>query len=429
MPLATMLAQAGHLVRGMDVNASIVQALQRGESPILEPGLSELVAEVVRNGRLRASHTLEEADVFFVCVSVPLRGTKPDFTAFRAALATVASKLRRGNLVVIESTLPPGSTTRVAQPLLERSGLVAGRDFHLVYCPERVLPGQLVKELVDNDRLLGGIDAASAQRAHDIYRTFVRGRLVLTDALTAELAKLMENTYRTVNIALANEFALVAEAVGGNVWDAIRVANSHPRVHVHQPGPGLGGHCLPKDPWLLLSSAPQTAGVIRSALRTSARMQNHIVRLLTKALDGTGRRLRGSRICIMGAAYKGGVSDTRESPGLALARTLERKGAKVALHDPYVTAPSVTKDLHEAIRGCAALVLAADHPEYRNLDWAGLARRMASRPLLVDTRGWLAQAPAGFTLVALGRSRPPEGNRGQRRGRPIAAASPTNART
>ncbi|HEX2171299.1 MAG TPA: nucleotide sugar dehydrogenase, partial [Dehalococcoidia bacterium] len=264
--------------------AAVLAALAQGRVTIREPGLDELVADAVASGRLVGSGSPVPADVYILAVPTPIRGPahkRADLTFIAAAVEAIASLLRPGALVVLESTSPPGTTERLVRPSLERaSGLRAGRDFWLTHCPERVLPGRILHEIVHNDRIIGGIDARSAEAARDLYAGFVRGRLFLTDATTAELVKLMENTHRDVNIALANEFALVAEHLGVDVWEAINLANRHPRVQFLSPGPGVGGHCLAVDPWFVVGAAPQFTPLIAAGRAVNDAMPRHVADLV-----------------------------------------------------------------------------------------------------------------------------------------------------
>ena len=249
LPTASMFASAGVEVVGVDVNQDVVATLQRGELHIHEPGLRDAVAAAIASGRLTFSTHTVAADAFIIAVPTPFYDDKrADMRAVTSAAEMIVPVLKPGNLVVLESTSPPRTTIDLVAPILERSGLKAGVDFHLCYSPERVLPGQILRELVENARVMGGVDAASAQAGRDLYAAFVKGDIFLTTATTAEMVKLMENTYRDVNIAIANEFSRLADRFGVDVWEAISLANRHPRVKILSPGPGVGGHCISVDP-------------------------------------------------------------------------------------------------------------------------------------------------------------------------------------
>jgi UDP-N-acetyl-D-mannosaminuronic acid dehydrogenase len=404
MPTAARLAAVGHAVVGVDLNQRILDALANGHATIDEPDLAQLVGEAVASGHLVGSARPVPADVFIIAVPTPLRGLArkgADLAAVRAASRSIATVLRPGNLVVLESTSPPGTTTRVVAPILERaSGLKAGKDFFLAHCPERVLPGRILHELVNNDRVVGGIDPGSTEAARKFYATFVDGAILLTDATTAELVKLMENTFRDVNIALANEFALVAEKLGVDVWEAIEAANHHPRVNFLRPGPGVGGHCIAVDPWFIVGAAPEITPLIVASRAVNDVMPMHVVDLISESLGGVA----GRRIVVLGATYKANVEDTRESPAVRVAVLLREEGAEVMVHDAMVAAAPSVEDLAE---NAEYLVLLVDHAAYRKLDPVAIGRRMR-RANLLDTRNFLSAETwreAGFRVARLGDGR------------------------
>ena len=281
LPTASILATHRFEVTGVEVNQSILDGVGRGMTDISELGLSIIIKAAVKSHRLKCQAKAPEADVFIICVPTPLNQNKTaDLGYVITAGRMIAPMIRKGNLVILESTVPSGTTEEVLQPILETSGLVAGRDFYLAYCPERVLPGNLLNEMIQNDRIIGGINAASGEMARKIYETFVEGKIYMTDASTAEFVKLMENTYRAVNIALANEFALIANGLGINVLDAIELANKHPRVKILQPGAGVGGHCIPIDPWFIVEKAPEISRLISTAMRINEEMPEHVISLV-----------------------------------------------------------------------------------------------------------------------------------------------------
>src|SRR5712692_2080412 len=267
LPTGSIFALAGKDVIGVDPNPRVQAALRSGLASFDEPELQTLVTAAINSGRLRVQTQPEAADAFIIAVPTPLDPTtnRADLTFVRQAARDIVPFLRRGNLVVLESTVPPGTTRDVVTPILADSGLVPGQDIFVAHCPERVLPGRILVELEQNDRLAGGLTPVCAKRAADLYQTFVKGAIMRTDATTAEMVKVMENTFRDVNVALANEFALIAERIGVDVWDAIRLANHHPRVNVLRPGPGVGGHCIAVDPWFLVGSAPEATHLIQAA--------------------------------------------------------------------------------------------------------------------------------------------------------------------
>ena len=330
LPTAGTLARHGMRVVGVDNNPAIISTLLNGGIHIHEPGLGALIQSALQSGSLTVSATPEEADAFIIAVPTPFYKDQhgsyqgqayklADMRAVTSASESLVPYLRRGNLVVLESTSPPRTTIDLVKPILERSGLQAGTDFHLAYSPERVLPGQILRELTENARVIGGIDQASAEAGRDLYATFVQGEIVLTDATTAEMVKLMENTYRDINIAIANEFSRLAERFGTNIWEAIACANRHPRVNILRPGPGVGGHCIGVDPWFLVEAAPDLAHLIYSARLVNDAQPGFVVELVRRALQG---ELAGKRIAALGLAYKPDVDDLRESPAIEAAQLL-----------------------------------------------------------------------------------------------------------
>lgn len=403
LPTAALFATHGHEVVGVDVDPRRVEMLKNHHTfTDGEPGLATLVSEASQTGRFRVTEQIEPSDVFIISVPTPLRktGRSADLRSVRAATQNVARILKRADLVVLESTVPPGTTHQVVLPLLERSGLRGGRDFSLVHCPERAVPGHALYELIHNDRTVGGIDPASGERAKALYGVFVKGEILTTDATTAEMVKLMENTSRDVNIAIANEFALLAVRHGVDVWKAIELVNRHPRVKILRPGPGVGGHCIPVDPWFLAQGSPEAA-LIRTARRVNTQMPGVVAAIAKRALRG----IRAPRIAVLGVTYKGNVADTRESPAVdVLARLPSTWTARV--HDPRATRFQVSLlPLDDAVRGADCFILMADHDEYLFLDPNRVGALMRHR-ILIDTRNHLDHAAwtaAGYRVFTLGR--------------------------
>jgi UDP-N-acetyl-D-mannosaminuronic acid dehydrogenase len=417
LPTACTLANAGVHVTGVDTNPRVLDTLRNGALHIHEPGLPDLLRQALASGHLTVSPTPQPADAFIIAVPTPfhehtqgdyqgLPYRLADMTAVSSATAAIVPYLRPGNLVILESTSPPRTTLDLVAPILERSGLRAGVDFHLAYSPERVLPGQILRELVENARVIGGVNAASAQAGRDLYSIFVRGEILLTDATTAEMVKLMENTYRDVNIAIANEFSRLAERFGVDVWQAIRFANRHPRVKILNPGPGVGGHCISVDPWFFVEKAPELARLIHTARLVNDSQPQHTLELVTRALGGD---LRGKRIAALGLAFKPDVDDLRESPAIQVAQLLAGAGAQVQAFEPYKPAAPVAgittlPSLAAALEGADIILLLVSHAEFTALDPHTVAALTPAR-LILDTRGAWDPAPwrsAGFTLHRLG---------------------------
>jgi UDP-N-acetyl-D-mannosaminuronic acid dehydrogenase len=322
-----------------------------------------------------------------------------------AAAESIISLLQAGNLVVLESTSPPRTTLDRLTPILERSGLTAGEDFYLSYTAERVLPGKILQELIENARVIGGVNRASAEAARDLYATFVRGDIHLTDATTAEMVKLMENTYRDINIAVANEFARLGEELGVDIWQAIDLANLHPRVSILRPGPGVGGHCISVDPWFLVEASPDSSQLIRQARDVNDSQPDHVVALVAKALG----KLKGKTVAALGLAYKADVDDLRESPAAAVVAQLARAGATVHTYEPFAPSAEIEgatsfHSLEAVIKEADVILLLVDHGQFRSLEPKEIAEHMPGR-IAVDTRGmWSVETweAAGFKLYALG---------------------------
>lgn len=406
LPTAVVMANSGLDVYGMDIDPVRVERIRKADVDIREDGLVDALQSALKGG-LRVGTEIEARDVYIVAVNTSLNPETlgVEMGPMKAACRTIGSVLKRGDLVIIESTLAPGTTEGVLKPILEDvSGLECPSDFHLAFCPERVLPGNLMQELVNNERIIGGIDQDSTAMAKELYSCFVKGKLHETDVLTAELAKLMENTYRTVNIALANELALITERVGGDVWKAIKMANHHPRVNIHLPGPGVGGYCLTKDPWFLISQYGDSK-IIKDAMEINAAMPAHVVDLVAQALKGIDRGLNGAKVAVLGVAYKANVSDPRESPGYEIYRILTEGGAEVRLHDPYVEeymGHRPLRSIKDAVYGCDAVVVATDHRPYRNMDWNEVVGWMAPNPVILDTKNIVNGSIEGAVVVKIG---------------------------
>ncbi len=407
LPMAAVLASRGFNVTGVDVDPKVRAELLDGPSGSHEAGLDFLLREAVEAGRFAASASPAAADVYVIAVPTPLsdeREGAADLSYVREAARSLAPSLEPGNLVVLESTVPPGTTEQVLVPELERSGLRAGRDLLVAHVPERVLPGNVLAELIHNPRVIGGIDRESAEAAGRLYASFVEGEIILADARTAEMVKLMENTYRDVNIALANEFALLAQELGVDVWQAIAIANQHPRVEILRPGPGVGGHCVPVDPWFLARASSYPAPLIRAARAVNDAMPERIADLLEELLAD----VEEPAVALLGLAYKSDTDDTRNSPALAVAQKLRARRWDVRLFDPHVqqaTEPGPTAaSLLEAAAGADCLVLMTDHRAFEALDPRHL-RSVVRRALALDTRGVLDEAAwraAGFEVRRLG---------------------------
>ncbi len=406
LPTASMFAANGVKVLGVDVNPQVIETLQRGEIHIYEPGLRGLVAQALESGNLTFALQPEPADAFIIAVPTPFYADKrADLSFVRSAAEAILPVLRAGSLVVLESTSPPRTTVDVVAPILNRSGLKAGEDFLLAYSPERVLPGQILKELVENARVIGGVSPASAEAGRELYRTFVKGEIHTTTATTAEMVKLMENTTRDVNIAIANEFARLADRFGVDVWEAISLANLHPRINILRPGPGVGGHCISVDPWFFVEAAPDLTTVIYAARTVNDSQPHFVLQLVKRALND----LNGKRIAALGLAYKPDIDDLRESPAVETAALLAKEGALVRTWEPFkpghvVPGTRAAASLAEAVSDADLILLLVNHSQLRDLDPLELAKLTPAR-LALDTVGaWLPKnwEAAGFRLFRLG---------------------------
>lgn len=406
LPTASMFAAKGVRVTGVDNNTHVIDSLQHGKVHIFEPGLNEVVKEALDMHTLEVASRPVEADAFIIAVPTPFHDDKKaDLSYVRSAAEAIVPVLRPGNLVVLESTSPPLTTREVVQPILERSGLAAGRDFLLAYSPERVLPGQIMKELVENARVIGGIDEASAQAGSDLYRIIVKGEIVLTDATTSEMVKLMENTYRDVNIAIAMEFSRLADRFGVDIWEALAIANRHPRVNILNPGPGVGGHCISVDPWFLVEKAPDITPLIHTARLVNDGQPAFVLQVIKRIIP----QLQGKRIAVLGLAFKPDVDDLRESPAIEVVNLLVEAGAVVTACEPFrpdftLEDATITGDLPAALREAEVIILLVGHAQFKSLDPAAVAELTRARLVLDIVNGFQRAAweSAGFTLEKLG---------------------------
>lgn len=416
LPTASTFATHGLKVHGMDINPRVIETLQNGRLHIHEPGLEQVVVQAIQSGNLTVSSVPEPADAFIIAVPTPFYEGETgnyngetyklaDMGAVTSAAQTILPYLQKGNLVVLESTSPPRTTVGLIQPILETSGLKAGSDFFLCYSPERVLPGQILKELIENARVIGGINPASAQAGAALYGTFVKGEIIQTDATTAEMVKLMENTYRDISIAAANEFARLAEFFGVDIWEAIRLANRHPRINILNPGPGVGGHCISVDPWFFVEAAPELTSLILKARQVNDSQPKFVVEKIRQVIG----ELKGKRIAALGLAYKPNVDDLRESPAVEVIHLLQDANAQVRAFEPFKPEAGLkgidsVPSLEAALNDAEALVLLVGHTEFCQLD-PNKIREMTSARIAIDAvGGWddAAWTKAGFKLAHLG---------------------------
>ena len=403
LPTALIIADSGLQVTGVDVTAPLVDDLNKGINHLVEPGLTQLLEKCVAAKTYSASLTPEPADTFIVSVPTPLDPeNQPVLDYVVAAAESIAPHIRPGNLVILESTVPPGTTRGVfTKALAEKSNLTPENDFFVAHCPERVLPGTILRELIENDRVVGGSSPEATRLAKKFYQRFVSGDVLESDSVTAELVKLSENIYRDVNIGLANEFAIISEDLGANVWDVIELANKHPRVNIHQPGPGVGGYCIPVAPWMLsadLESAPQT---ILQARNINAGQPARTVQKVLNLLTGA----ENPKVAILGAAYKGGVGDARATPTVEVIELLLEAGATVSVHDPLTkNFKYELESFEDTVRDADLAIILTAHSQFESIEPVSTAKLMKSA-IIVDTRNSLnaeTWEQAGFKVVRLG---------------------------
>jgi len=417
LPTASTFATHGVQVIGVDVNKRVVEILQNGDVHIHEPGLRTLVQAAVKSKNLVIQDAPQAADAFIIAVPTPFKARadldpnemaatpQADLSYVIASAEAIAPVLKPGNLVVLESTSPPRTTLDIVAPILEKSGLQAGVDFHLAYSPERVLPGQILRELIENARVVGGITPESAAAGRDLYQLFVRGDIICTTATTAEMVKLMENTYRDVNIAIANEFSRLAEKFDIDIWEAIALSNRHPRVEILRPGPGVGGHCISVDPWFLVEAAPEISDLIHTARNVNDAQPEYVVSKIHRVLG----ELDGKKIAVLGLAYKPDVDDLRESPAVTVAKLLAQANAEVTTYEPYdvdfsIPGTFAAPDLTAALTDQDLIVLLVAHTAFRELTPAEISTFTSTRQVYDTVNVWPAQEwePAGFVIHKLG---------------------------
>lgn len=395
LPTAAVIASRGVEVLGVDVSEHAVNTINQGKVHIVEPDLDMLVQAAVTTGKLKASLSPEPADAFMIAVPTPFKENKsPDLSYIKAALETIAPVLVKGNLIVLESTSPVGTTEQISQWLAElRPDLKLPHtegeqaDLFVAHCPERVLPGRVLQELVSNDRIIGGITPRCAERAIELYQLFVRGECLRTTARTAEMAKLTENAFRDVNIAFANELSIICDTIKINVWELIKLANRHPRVNILSPGPGVGGHCIAVDPWFIVDSAPEQAQIIRKAREINDNKPLYVIEKIRQAAD----QFKKPVIACLGLAFKADIDDLRESPALDIAKKLLSENiGEILLVEPNIKQlpaklagyNAELTTLNQALEKANILVVLVDHKQFKTLQPADVTTKV-----VIDTRG------------------------------------------
>ena len=394
LPTAALFTRNHCNVVGVDVNDKIANNLNKGIIHIEEPGISEIIKNAVKNGVYSASLTPQEADAFIITVPTPyiIENYSCDLSYVISACESIIPYLKEGNTVIIESTIAPMSTNETIKPIFEKAGFTIGKNLFLAHCPERVLPGKILEELVHNDRIIGGITPECSKKASEVYGQFVEGDLMLTEAKTAELSKCMENTFRDVNIALANELAKICTEIGVNALDVIKMANKHPRVNLHSPGPGVGGHCLAIDPYFIYAKAPEKAKIIKLARDTNNSMPKFVCENVKKIISN-------GKIAILGVSYKGNTGDDRESPAYEIIQELS-KDFKIDIHDPHIKNPNFVS-LDEATKNADLILVLCDHNEFKELDYDLISKNM-SKPIIFDTKNIIKEVPNEIKLYNYG---------------------------
>ena len=415
LPKAAVMAEAGFQVIGVDINLKIVDGVAKGFINMHESGLSNLIKQATEKGLLKATSNgnaaVKKADIILICVPTPIKGNKtPDLSYIQDVCKTIVHNAIKGKLIIVESTLPPKTIKTFIAPMLEEgSGFKCGLDFWLAYCAERIYPGKTMEEIVENDKIIGGYNAESAKVASELFRTFIKGNILITDATTAEITKLTENTFRYVNIAFANTLALLCEHLGVDVMDVIKLSNTHPRVNVHMPSCGVGGPCLPKDPCLLLHPAKSfDSPIIEDARSINESMPKHIVNFVLKGFGGLDKKILNSRITVLGTAYKGNVDNSTLSPSKPIIQKLLDLGAEVIVYDPYCPdsfGAEKTGSLIEAVKDSDCIIVATDHVQFKKIDLYKLRKLTRDNPIIVDGRRVIDPVEAkkiGFKYYGVG---------------------------
>jgi UDP-N-acetyl-D-mannosaminuronic acid dehydrogenase len=403
LPTAAILASAGHDVIGVDISQKVVDIINQGKAHIVEPELNDLVQNAVFSGRLRAVTNVVPSDIFIIAVPTPLEnGNRPDSSFIEAASCAIAPHLKGGDLVILESTSPVGTTEKLALRLSSKrpdlkfpANSADVGDISLAYCPERVLPGNIVSEIVSNDRVIGGLTPECSERAAQFYTSFVRGRCVKTNARTAEMTKLTENAFRDVNIAFANELSTICDYLDINVWELISLANRHPRVNILSPGPGVGGHCIAVDPWFIVDSAPQFARLIKTARNVNDDKPHWVVSKIEEAASNTKALLgREITIAFLGLAFKANIDDLRESPSLEIVKQISKKRLSPSLLvvEPYIDAIPTELlghleielvELDVALQSADLIVLLVNHIQFMSIQHENVSDKV-----VIDTIGF-----------------------------------------
>ena len=389
LPTASLIANRGFQVDGVDVNQNVVDTINKGDIHIVEPDLDILVRSAVNSGNLKAKTKPESSDVFIIAVPTPFKSNEsevpePDLSYVISATNAIIPVLKNGDLVILESTSPVKTTEDVICKDIEKAGFKVGEDIFVAFCPERVLPGKILKELVENDRIIGGVNEKSSIKAKAFYKKFVNGDCIITNARTAELSKLVENAYRDVNIAFANELSILSEKLDINVWELISLANRHPRVNILQPGPGVGGHCIAVDPWFIVHSNPNDSKITHLARKVNDGKTQFIIEKIINKAD----KFKKATIACMGLSYKPDIDDLRESPALYIAKTIKNKleNSEVLFVEPNIESSNdfALTDYQVAIDNADIIVFLVKHEVFKHIEDSQLVEK-----IIIDTVGLL----------------------------------------
>ena len=394
LPTAALFSRSHCEVVGVDISEEMINNLNKGIIHIEEPGIANIIKNAIENKTYTASLTPQKADAFIITVPTPYiaENYSCDLSYVITACEGILPYLEKGNTVIIESTIAPMSTDETIKPIFEKAGFKIGEDLYLAHCPERVLPGRIIEELIHNDRIIGGVTPECAKKASEVYGQFVEGKLMLTEAKTAELSKCMENTFRDVNIALANELAKICAEIGVNALDVIEMANKHPRVNLNSPGPGVGGHCLAIDPYFIYAKAPETAKIIKLARDTNKSMPDFVCNNAEKIISE-------GKIAVLGVSYKGNTGDDRESPAYEIIAKLSQN-YEIAIHDPHIDNPNFVS-FDDAVKDANLILVLCDHDEFKHLDYESIKNSMEN-PIIFDTKNIIKEVPEEIKLYNFG---------------------------
>ncbi|MFE8112202.1 nucleotide sugar dehydrogenase [Mammaliicoccus sciuri] len=382
LPTALLFASKGLDVTGIDVNKAVVDKLNNKELHIEENGIQELLEQTIDSKNFKASIEVEHSDYYIVAVPTPhLEDNSCDVSYLKDAIMKLKNVIKKNDTIIVESTIGPRTMEDVVQPMIESYGFTVGEDIYLAHCPERVLPGKIIHEMIHNNRIIGGITEACTQKTIELYKQLVQGKLLETKASTAEMSKLMENTYRDLNIALANELVKISDKLNINALDVIKLANEHPRVNIHLPGPGVGGHCLAVDPYFIVASDPENSEIIANARKINNSMPKYVIEKVNSIMES----IQGKKITVLGLTYKGNIDDIRESPALDIYHELKLKSKfEVIAQDSHVHLDWVENDIEKSLENSDLALVLTDHNEYKDL--ANYVNGTMSQNVVFDTK-------------------------------------------